>query len=444
MAAAVHHGPAVRVALAHDVADAGALTAEAYLADRLVEPADEYLAELRDAERRAREAVLLVATTPMPLGDGEVVVGSLTLAPYGSSYAEVAAPGEVELRMLAVAPEARGQGIAELLMVAALREAVGRGADRVVLSTLDSMRTAHRLYDRLGFASVPERDWSHEGVHLRVRTWSPPPAPGALVERATWLPVRTVDVDGWRLGMSGGLTRRANSVLPVGVPVDLAAAVDAVEAVYAEAGQASVFRVCRAAGAGGLDDLLETRGYAAVAGTDVLVHELGAAGLDDVHRPGAAGSEGLRAVTSGPPARIVAADAPDAAWVSTWLGVKGQADASLARTLLEGSPALYLTAVQDGAPVGVLRVAFAEDWVGLSSLVVVPAARRRGLARHLTLAGLSHAAGRGARRAFLQVEVTNSAAARLYADLGFRPAERYHYRERALLPATAGVPATAR
>ena len=57
-------------------------------------------------------------------------------------------------------------------MRAALGYAVASGARRVVLSTLDSMVTAHRLYARLGFVAVPERDWGHEYVHLRVQTWT--------------------------------------------------------------------------------------------------------------------------------------------------------------------------------------------------------------------------------------------------------------------------------
>ncbi|MBK1789509.1 GNAT family N-acetyltransferase, partial [Prauserella sp. ASG 168] len=31
-------------------------------------------------------------------------------------------------------------------------------ASRVVLCSLDTMRTAHRLYERLGFRRLPERD----------------------------------------------------------------------------------------------------------------------------------------------------------------------------------------------------------------------------------------------------------------------------------------------
>jgi ribosomal protein S18 acetylase RimI-like enzyme len=422
----------VRVARGNQVADAGALTAEAYFADRLVDATDSYADELRDAERRSREATLLVALVPPGEGDGGeverddlVVVGTVTLAPYGTSYAEIAEPGELEIRMLAVAPEARRRGIAEILVAAALREAVASGARRVVLSTLDSMQAAQRLYKRLGFVAVPERDWGHVEVHLRVHTWTPPDAPGALVESATWPPARVVDVDGWRVGLSGGLTRRANSVLPLGAPADLGAALDRVEELYAAAGQPSIVRVCRAA-TPGLDDLLEARGYVAVSHTDVLVHE-----IDD---------------TRGGPApagvRIAVADRPDDAWLSAWSGSKARLHATgtaqdddaaslrLARAVLGGAPAIYLTATDATGPVGVIRAAFAEDWVALSSLVVATAARRRGLGRALTLRALDEAAARGARRAFLQVEAHNTAAAALYTGLGFQPAERYVYRER--------------
>lgn len=407
----------VRVARPADLDQAGALTAEAYHADGLLDDGDEYAAELRDAARRAREAVLLVATVPACPEGGEVVVGTVTLAPAGSSYAEVAEPGELELRMLAVAPEARRRGVAERLLTAALREAVARGARGVVLSTLAPMVAARRLYERLGFVAVPARDWGHEGVALHVLTWAPPAAPGVLVEAATWVPAATEVVDGWRLGFSGGFTRRANSVLPLGAPADLTATLDRVEARYAAAGLPAVFRLCSAAPAG-LGEALAARGYAAVADTDVLVRDLAAPPPVPAH----------------PGVRVVGAERPDEAWLSGWLGVKAggaAVDRELARRVVTGSPARYLTAFGPGGSVlGVLRAGLAEDWTGLACLVVAPEARRRGIGRLLTRAALAAAASAGARRAFLQVEVANDGAAHLYAGEGFRPAERYGYRQR--------------
>ena len=396
----------VRVARPDDVAAVGALTAEAYVADGLLEDDDDYAAELRDAQRRSDEAVLLVAALPTPDGR-EAVVGTITVAPYGSSYAEVAEPGEVELRMLAVAPEARNHGVAARLMRAALREGLAGGARRVVLSTQDAMAAAQRLYARLGFVREPERDWGHEVVHLRVYTWTPPEAPGALLEIATWPPLRTVVTDdGWRVGLSDGFTRRANSALPLGHPADLAAAVGRVEAVYDGAGLPPIFRVGTGAPAG-LADELAGRGYAERALTDVLVRAV----------PEPAGEQ----------VRAHVADEPDDVWLRAYLGVKQGADADLARAVLTGAPARYLTVMREGEPVGTLRVACAEQWAGLSCLAVAPGVRRTGLGGALTRHGLALAHEDGARRAFLQVEAANTGAAALYAELGFVLADGYRY-----------------
>lgn len=419
-AAAAARAVRVRLARPEELEAVGALTAAAYRADGLLEVDDEYEVELRDAARRAREAVLLVATSSTgPADPAEEVVGTLTLAPYATSYAEIAEPGELELRMLAVAPGARGHGVAARLVTAALREAVARRARAVVLSTLAEMASARRLYERLGFGAAPERDWGHEGVHLQALTWTPPVPPGVLVEAATWRPTATRDVDGWRLGLSGGFTRRANSVLPLGAPEDLGATLGRVEAVYAAAGQPPVVRVCSAAPAG-LAAALAARGYAERAVTDVLVRDLVALPPERVAVPA--------------DLRVAVADAPDAAWLAGWLGVKaagGAIDDDTARAVVAGSPALYLTATDaQGATLGVLRAALEDGWTGLSCLMVAPDARRRGLGRLLTRLGLRAAADRGATRAFLQVEVANGGAADLYAAEGFRPAERYAYWER--------------
>jgi len=84
----------VRAAASDDeITAAGALTAEAYHADRLIDDGDEYRDELLDSSRRAREAMLLVAVLHPDGGREPVVVGTVTLAPQGSSYAEVAESG---------------------------------------------------------------------------------------------------------------------------------------------------------------------------------------------------------------------------------------------------------------------------------------------------------------------------------------------------------------
>lgn len=418
----------VRVARSDaEVTAAGALTAEAYHADRLIDDGDEYLAELLDARRRSREATLLVAVlTPEP-GHDAVVVGTVTLAPAGTSYAEIAEPGEVEIRMLAVAPEARRRGVAEALVRACLREAVVLGARAVVLSTLEAMVTAHRLYERLGFVRVPERDWHHEEIALRVLTWTVPEAPGAAVETATWRPLVVHDVAGWQAGASGGFTRRANSVVASGEPDDVAAHIDDVEDLYAHAGQPTIFRIGRESQPAGLGTILAARGYERVSGAIVMVRSDLAAFTDE-----AGGTSDMRWA-------VRASDEPDDDWLRCWLAVKATAtapDRSTAVAILTGSRALYLTAYAPAdpsrpdhvrQPVGVIRAAFADDWVALACLVVAEPARRHGVARTLTRAAVRDATARGARRAFLQVEHANTVAIALYESLGFGPAESYDY-----------------
>jgi ribosomal protein S18 acetylase RimI-like enzyme len=62
--------------------------------------------------------------------------------------------------MLAVAPAARGRGVGEALARLCLDRFRHEGCRAVVISSLPQMAAAHRLYARLGFRRLPERDWT--------------------------------------------------------------------------------------------------------------------------------------------------------------------------------------------------------------------------------------------------------------------------------------------
>ena len=143
----------VRRARPADHEAAGAVTVAAY-AEFTEGPDDAYVAKLRDAASRDREAELWVAER-----DGEVV-GTVTLALPGSPWREIGADDEGEFRMLAVSPAARRQGVGEALMGLVLDRFRSLGFRGVVLSSLAQMTSAHRVYERHGFRRAPERDWS--------------------------------------------------------------------------------------------------------------------------------------------------------------------------------------------------------------------------------------------------------------------------------------------
>jgi GNAT superfamily N-acetyltransferase len=116
----------VRAARPEELGVVGEITVAAYRHDGVLVSAETgYEKRLADAARRATEAELLVATT----ADGEVL-GSVTFVRPGSAYAEISRDGEVEFRMLATAPGARGRGVGEALITAVVDR--GRfGARRV-------------------------------------------------------------------------------------------------------------------------------------------------------------------------------------------------------------------------------------------------------------------------------------------------------------------------
>lgn len=143
----------LRRARPEDLEAAGEVTVAAY-SEFTLGPADPYVQKLRDATTRDREAELWVADL-----EG-AVVGTVTIALEGSPWREIGEPGEGEFRMLAVAPSARRRGVGEALMQLVVDRFRELDAHAIVLSSLASMTSAHRVYERLGFRRLPERDWS--------------------------------------------------------------------------------------------------------------------------------------------------------------------------------------------------------------------------------------------------------------------------------------------
>lgn len=145
----------IRPARTEELAAVGELTLDAYVADGLLPRDDPYAAELRAAGERAAEADLLVAVDPE-----QRLLGTVTYALAGSRWAEISRADEAEFRMLAVSPAARGAGVGSALARWCVDRARESGCLAVALSSLPDMRTAHRIYDRMGFVRAPERDWS--------------------------------------------------------------------------------------------------------------------------------------------------------------------------------------------------------------------------------------------------------------------------------------------
>ncbi len=151
----------VRPASVDDLEAVGELCVHAYASAGHLDPADVYAQTLRDARTRAQTAHILVAER-----EGRMV-GTVTICPPGTPFAEIGRAGESEFRFLAVAPQAWRTGVGEALVEACEQRAVEAGADAHVICVIDRNHGAHRFYERLGFTRLPERDWSpRDGVDL--------------------------------------------------------------------------------------------------------------------------------------------------------------------------------------------------------------------------------------------------------------------------------------
>jgi GNAT superfamily N-acetyltransferase len=92
--------------------------------------------------------------------EGGALVGTVLLFPAGAVMPN---PGATplewpEVRLLAVAPAARGKGVARRLMEECIQRARAAGSPALTLHTADIMAVAMRLYERMGFTRAPELD----------------------------------------------------------------------------------------------------------------------------------------------------------------------------------------------------------------------------------------------------------------------------------------------
>lgn len=104
--------------------------------------------------------------------DGRIV-GSVSLFPakvdaYEGQVEEVEYP---EIRMLAVAPEARGKGVATALISECIQRAKMRGYPSIGLHTGEFMESAMKLYERLGFERLPQFDFEPAGDGIIVKAY---------------------------------------------------------------------------------------------------------------------------------------------------------------------------------------------------------------------------------------------------------------------------------
>jgi len=149
----------IRDALPEEYEEAGRVTADSYR--EFARPGsdwDSYLVRIADIADRIQRTRVLVA-----VDDGRIL-GTVTLELTGRTEGsnrnqrenQPLAPGQAHVRMLGVAPEARGRGIGKMLMEACLAESRKAGKKVLTLNTTERMKTAQAMYESMGFSRTED------------------------------------------------------------------------------------------------------------------------------------------------------------------------------------------------------------------------------------------------------------------------------------------------
>jgi ribosomal protein S18 acetylase RimI-like enzyme len=247
------------------------------------------------------------------------------------------------------------------------------------------------------------------------------------VEEACWnaFPsLQQVLLGNWLFRFSEGLSRRANSINPLGNPLnagweDVAAVIAAGEALYHAQGLPVIFRVPSIADPA-LDRVLAARGYTSEGDSCVLYGAI----------------DGLAAAAD-PAVQLWAS--PEAQWLAAMARLQGHTPAQGATyRRIVGAIALptrFALLAEGGAPAGLAYGAIHDGLLTYESVITDPALRRRGLARRVIASLAAWARDSGATGACLEVEAGNAPALALYAGFGLNTElYRYHYRREPARP----------
>ncbi len=230
-----------------------------------------------------------------------------------------------------------------------------------------------------------------------------------------WPSPRQILLDCWLLRLSGGPTRRTNSVNPLRAPRhDLTSMIDRCAEVYAAAGQPLIVRAPSIAV--GLADSLDRIGFVPRLETRTLLADLSSLGPV-------------------PEGQVELTDRAGDDWIAfrahhARVGASGDA---VYRAMLEciALPRCFAALRVDGEIVSAAYGVLDRGLLVVESVRTADGAQGRGYAKRVVGRLMRWAAMRGADKACLQVQADNGPARALYASLGFGTdlyGYHYHYR----------------
>ena len=226
----------------------------------------------------------------------------------------------------------------------------------------------------------------------------------------TWPATEELENSGWLMRAAGGVTNRANSVLPLVADLEAGSLTNFAEKLafaqkfYSQRNLPTIFQV-------------------AIPTWQVLAEKLRSMGaVETIH-----GNTMVANLTS--------------AKLSVPTGIEIVQSDQISKDWLEVQPtpgivnvmsrcaATYLTVVKNGKAIATCRFALAKGWSSITRVYVNQDFRGEGLGKAIVAAALQASFEQGATKALLQVEATNAVAIGVYESLGFNFHHEYSYLE---------------
>ena len=218
----------------------------------------------------------------------------------------------------------------------------------------------------------------------------------------TWPATQELENSGWLMRAAGGVTNRANSVLPLAANLESGALNDFAEKLavaqefYRERDLPTIFQV-------------------ALPTWQVL--------FDKLRSIGAVVTDLTSSKQKFPVGfEIMQSDE----FSDEWLGMQSKPGIE---KILSGCAATYLTILKNSQTIATCRIALVKDWSSITRVYVHKDFRRQGLGKAIVAAALEASFEQGATKALLQVEVSNAIAIGIYESLGFNFHHEYSYLE---------------
>ena len=226
----------------------------------------------------------------------------------------------------------------------------------------------------------------------------------------TWPATENYENFGWLMRAAGGVTNRANSVLPLvanlegGPLTDFAEKLAVTQEFYRKRNLPTIFQV-------------------ALPKWQVLYDKLCSIGATETLR----GNTMVTDLTSAKQKIPAGFEIVQSDQISTeWLEVHPTPGIE---KILSGCDATYLTVVKDGQTIAACRIALANGWSSITRVFVHDYFRGQGLGKAIVAAALEASFEQGATKAVLQVEASNVIAIGVYESLGFNFHHEYSYLE---------------